>query len=154
MNNLEIRNNFIIREYRNGDFDRIVSLWTKTDLNHPIRGDNENVVEESLRIGGSLLVMEEISSSVICGSSWMTYDGRRIHLHHFGILPEYQGKGLGKLLLDESLKFCRRKGCQIKLEVNRTNIKAINMYTKAGFVRLGDYDVYIIRDINKLPYSQ
>jgi [ribosomal protein S18]-alanine N-acetyltransferase len=77
----------------------------------------------------------------------MTYDGRRIHLHHFGILPDFQGQGLSNILMAESLKFVRKKGCQVKLEVHESNIKAINLYKKAGFRRLGDYDVYIIRDI-------
>jgi ribosomal protein S18 acetylase RimI-like enzyme len=80
----------------------------------------------------------------------MTYDGRRIHLHHFGILPEFQGQGLSKLLMDESLGFIRKKGTQVKLEVHRSNVKAINLYKKTGFTSLGDYDVYIIRDVQDL----
>ena len=31
----------------------------------------------------------------------MTWDGRRIYLHHFGILPEYQRKGLGRKLAED-----------------------------------------------------
>lgn len=80
----------------------------------------------------------------------MTFDGRRIHLHHFGILPDYQGKGLANLLVESSLKFVKEKGYQVKLEVHESNLKAINLYKKAGFEYLGDYDVYIIRDISKI----
>jgi ribosomal protein S18 acetylase RimI-like enzyme len=82
----------------------------------------------------------------------MTYDGRRIMLHHFGILPEYQRKGLSKMLLKESLKFVSEKGSQVKLEVHSGNLKAINLYKKFGFALLGDYNVYIIRDISKLLF--
>ncbi len=53
----------------------------------------------------------------ICGTSWMTNDGRRILLHHFGILPEYQGKGYSKILLKESLRYVKKTGLQVKLEV-------------------------------------
>lgn len=84
----------------------------------------------------------------ICGTCWMTCDGRRIHLHHFGIHPDYQGRKLSWLLLKESFRFIKQKGYQVKLEVNRNNIKAINLYKKAGFNYLGDYDVYIIRDLS------
>ena len=80
----------------------------------------------------------------------MTFDGRRIHLHHFGILPEYQGRGLSKSLLAESLKFVKKKGYQVKLEVHRSNSVAVKIYEKAGFRYLGDYDVYIIRDIQSI----
>ena len=80
----------------------------------------------------------------------MTCDGRRILLHHFGILPEYQGKGLSEILLKESLEFVKSTGLQVKLEVHSSNIKAVNLYKKFGFKHLVGYNVYIIRDISKL----
>ncbi|MBN2863812.1 MAG: GNAT family N-acetyltransferase [Bacteroidales bacterium] len=141
-----IHEKFIVRKYRKGDFKNISSLWQDTGISNPLRGDDENTIKKSIKIGGSLLILEEKNIGRICGTSWMTFDGRRIHLHHFGILPEYQGKGLSKLLLRESVEFARKKGCQIKLEVKRTNKKAIDLYSKAGFEYLGDYDVYILRD--------
>jgi ribosomal protein S18 acetylase RimI-like enzyme len=77
----------------------------------------------------------------------MTIDGRRNYLHHFGIKEEYQGRGLGKMLLDASLTFAREKGLQLKIEVHRENRRALDLYASHGFKYLGDYDVYIIRDI-------
>ena len=139
-------NKFIIRDYRKNDFKGIMDLWTATDLGRPERGDDEKIIEESIAMGGCMLVLEEKETGRICGTSWMTFDGRRIHLHHFGILPDYQGKGLADILLKESLKFVKKKGFQVKIEVHRDNLKAINLYTKAGFRYLGDYAVYIIRE--------
>ncbi len=150
MKNVIPYNNFIIRDYSKGDFDPVMKLWIETGMGNPVRGDDEKIIEESIRLGGAMLVMEEKDSSIICGTSWMTFDGRRIHLHHFGILPRFQGKGLSKLLLSKSLEFVRRKGCQVKIEVQWKNKIAINIYKKAGFEYLGDYDVYIIRDITGL----
>ncbi len=86
----------------------------------------------------------------IIGTSWMTFDGRRIHLHHFGISPSYQGKGLARPLLKESLKFVKEKGYQVKLEVHRTNDAALRLYKNYGFEYLGDYDIYIIRDVQSI----
>jgi ribosomal protein S18 acetylase RimI-like enzyme len=139
---------FVTREYRRGDFDGIRHLWDLTDMGNPKRGDDEATIEDTIRIGGSLQILEECTTGKIAGTSWMTYDGRRIHLHHFGILPEFQGQGLSKMLMDESLKFVRKKRCQVKLEVQRSNVKAINLYKKTGFISLGEYDVYIIRDFH------
>lgn len=139
-------NEYIIRDYKTGDFEGIFNLWIQTGMTSPQRGDNEKNIAETIAVGGKLLVME-YRSGMIIGTSWMTYDGRRIHLHHFGIHPEFQGKGHSKTLLKESLDFVKEKGCQVKLEVHRTNAKAINLYTRAGFKRLGDFDVYIIRDL-------
>jgi [ribosomal protein S18]-alanine N-acetyltransferase len=141
---------FIIRSYRHGDFKGIEDLWVGTGIRDPRRGDNEKTIEETIRIGGSMLIMEEKSTGKICGTSWMTFDGRRIHLHHFGILPDFQGHGLSKILLNESMEFVKKKKCQVKLEVHKTNDRAVNLYKKAGFQSLGDYEVYVIRDIANL----
>jgi ribosomal protein S18 acetylase RimI-like enzyme len=137
----------IIREYQSGDFEGIMNVWEATGLGRPERGDDSSTIERSLSMGGCMLIMTEDESDKIIGTSWITYDGRRLFLHHFGILPGYQGRGLSKELLNESLAFVKKKGVQVKLEVNRQNIVALNLYRKAGFQYLGDYDVYIIRDV-------
>jgi ribosomal-protein-alanine N-acetyltransferase len=102
-------------------------------------------------MGGLMLVMcDDDNEKSIIGTSWITFDGRRLHLHHFGIDPECQGRGLAKELLRESLRFVKETGYQVKLEVHRSNIAAIELYRKAGFEYLGDYDVYIIRDVQSI----
>lgn len=150
MESIDIHNDFLIRHYREEDYDEIVRFWEVTDMGNPERGDSRNIINRTIEIGGCLLVMEAKSTGQICGTSWMTTDGRRILLHHFGILPEYQGNGLSKILLKKSLHFVKEKGLQVKLEVHSTNLKAINLYKKSGFVHLGEYNVYIIRDLSKI----
>lgn len=141
---------FVIRDYREGDFDEVSRLWRLTGMDNPERGDTHKIVTGSIKLGGKFLVLEEKSSGKISGTSWMTFDGRRILLHHFAILPEFQGKGLSKILLKESLQFVKNKGYQVKLEVHSSNKKAMDLYKKSGFSHLDGYDVYIIRDIEKL----
>jgi len=150
MKNTTLNNDLLIRDYQDGDYPEIANLWQVTDMDNPVRGDNRETIERTLKLGGKLLVLESVSGKKIIGTSWMTYDGRRIMLHHFGILPEYQGKGLSKLLLKESFKFCKEVGAQVKLEAHAQNIKAVSLYTKFGFKHLAGYNVYIIRDISKL----
>lgn len=141
---------FATRRYRHGDFEGIKQLWSATGLDDPRRSDNEDIIEDSVKMGGSLIILYEKETQRICGTSWMTFDGRRLYLHHFGILPEFQGKGLSKVLLKESLSFVRKKGYQVKLEVNKKNIIATKLYRNFGFKSLGDYDIYIIRDVSNL----
>ena len=139
-----------VRHYQRGDFPSIMEIWTATELSRPERGDDEAAVERSIEIGGVMLVMCEGPAGEIIGTSWLTYDGRRLHLHHFGIAPRCQGRGLSHLLLEETLKVVRKKKCQVKLEVHRSNKKAIKLYIQGGFEYLGDYDVYIIRDVQSI----
>ena len=140
----------IVRNYTTPDFDNLMILWKETGLGGAQRGDNAKIIEQSIEMGGKLIVVENLETKEIVGSSWMTFDGRRIHLHHIGVLPSYQNKGLGKLLTKESLRFAKEKGYQIKLEVHQSNTKAIDIYKKAGFSFLGDYDVYIVRDLDSI----
>ncbi|MDD4385248.1 MAG: N-acetyltransferase [Bacteroidales bacterium] len=141
--------NFIIRDYTPNDYSKIQLLWVETGLGSAQRGDNQQIIEQSIAMGGRLLEAVLPSGEVI-GTSWMTFDGRRLHLHHFGVSKAYQRKGIGDKLTVESLRFAKQKGYQIKLEVHKTNSAAIGLYKKHGFQFLGDYDVYIVRDINSI----
>ncbi len=138
--------NPLIRDFKDPDFPQIAELWAKLDLGSPKRGDTLEVVQRTLGHGGIFLVLETAAGEII-GTAWMTTDARRLYLHHFGIAPACQRQGLGKLLLQASLKRAKATGLQIKLEVHRDNLAAIALYRSAGFARLGDYDSYIIRDV-------
>lgn len=138
-----------IRDFTPDDFEGLSQVWQLTNLGNPARGDNLDIIMQSIAMGGKLLVATNGQGKVV-GTSWMTFDGRRIHLHHVGVHPDYQRKGIGKLLTCESLRFVKAKGYQVKLEVHRTNHAAINLYKQFGFQYLGDYDVYIIRDIESI----
>ncbi|MGE0076296.1 MAG: GNAT family N-acetyltransferase [Bacteroidales bacterium] len=138
-----------IRDFTIRDFEGLSEVWSLTNLGNPQRGDNLDIIMQSIAMGGKMLVAVNNQDKVIA-TSWMTFDGRRIHLHHFGIHPDYQRQGIGKLLVKESLRFVKDKGYQVKLEVHQSNVAAINLYKQFGFTFLGDYDVYIIRDLSTI----
>jgi ribosomal protein S18 acetylase RimI-like enzyme len=78
----------------------------------------------------------------------MTWDGRRIYLHHFGIQPARQHGGLGTKLAEVSLEWIRSTGHQVKIEVHKENKTAIKLYKKMGFISFEDYHLYMIREFN------
>jgi len=139
----------IVRDYKPDDFSDILNIWQETGLSSDQRGDDAEVIARTLLSGGKFLVLEA-DEGVIAGTSWLTNDGRRIYLHHFSIRPDFQGKGLSKLLLADSVKFARNMGMQIKLEVHRRNLHAIELYKNAGFSYLGDYLIFIIRNFEDI----
>ncbi|MHC1705248.1 MAG: GNAT family N-acetyltransferase [Tenuifilaceae bacterium] len=143
--------NITIRDFRFTDYQNLLELWSLTDLGSSKRGDNLDIIEQSINMGGKMLMVEDSNEKII-GTCWMTFDGRRIHLHHFGIHPDFQRRGIGLELAIESLRFVKQKGYQVKLEVHKDNIAAIELYKKLGFTYLGDYDVYIIRDVESINY--
>lgn len=138
-----------IRDYRPEDFELLLDLWQKTDLTQPERGDSRESIECCNNHGGRLLIMEDTGKGRIIGSSWMTWDGRRIYLHHFGIHPDYQRRGLGTELAEKSVDWIREKRQQVKLEVHKENTAARKLYEKLGFFAFRDYDIYMIREFEK-----
>ena len=100
-----------IRDYRPTDYQQIQHVWKETEMGGSHRGDNKKIIEDSVEMGGKLIVLEDTGNSKIFGTSWITFDGRRLHLHHIAVLPEYQ---------------------------------------KMGFERLGNYDIYIIRNLSQV----
>ena len=142
-----IQEQFLIRDYQRVDFDGLIKLWTATGIYGPERKDNRESIDKCNIFGGKMLVMEDTKIRNIMGSSWMTVDGRRLYLHHFCILPEYQGQGLGKALGYASLEFIKATGYQTKIEVHKENIRAKNLYEKLGFFSYTDYDIYMMRDV-------
>ncbi len=133
------------RDFEESDYADVVELWRRTGLYDKRRGDDLKAIERTIEKGGRLILM--LDGERIIGSSWLTTDGRRTFIQYFAIDPEYQGRGLSHLLLEESLKFAREIGLQVKLEVHRENLVARRLYEKWGFRPLGDYEVYILRDL-------
>ena len=105
-------NDFIIRDYKPDDFTNVNNIWEITGMGGKARGDDAEIINRTLENGAKLIILEDVKSQRPMGTSWLTHDFRRIYLHHFGILPEYQGKGLSKLLLKESLAYAKEEGMQ------------------------------------------
>ncbi len=135
----------VIREYRQGDYGQVLELWKATGIFDPERGDSESAILRCNELGGKFLVMEEPETGRVAGTSWMTFDGRRIHLHHFAVRPELQGKGKGRLLAGESVRFAREMNCPVKLEVHRENLRALRLYAHFGFYLFKDYVILMNR---------
>jgi len=139
--------NFTIRQFQDSDYNAVLEVWSQTDMGGAHRGDNLDVIKDTLSNGGQLFVLVDENDAKIVGTSWITNDSRRLYLHHFGILPEYQGKGLSNILMNQTMQYARDKKLQIKLEVHKNNSIARHLYEKYGFKYLGDYDVFIVREV-------
>jgi ribosomal protein S18 acetylase RimI-like enzyme len=136
----------IIREYQEGDFQEVESLWKATGVYRPERGDSPETILRCTRQGGKFLILEDEKDKRITGTSWLTWDGRRVHMQYFAILPVLQGKGYGRKLAEASMSFARTLQAPIKLEVHRHSIPAVKLYQSMGFKVLKGYDVYMVHN--------
>lgn len=59
---------------------------------------------------------------------------KRGRIHMFGVHPEYRGKGLGKRLLSQGLKYLKTKGVEVaELTIDTQNRPAHTIYQSLGF---------------------
>ena len=145
--------NIIIRDYIKKDYPGLIELWKETGLWDPERNDTESNIATCLKVGGRFLIMEDPGKDVVIGSSWITFDGRRLYLHHFCIASSYQGKGFGTKLAKASLAYVHSAGHQVKIEVHKENHIAKHLYEKLGFILFSNYDIFMIRDVKHIPFE-
>lgn len=57
-----------------------------------------------------------------------------VHIGTLGVVREYRGKGIGKMLMNECVKFCRENGIdEIDLSVYNANKNAVKFYEDCSF---------------------
>lgn len=97
--------------------------------------------------GGFFIAMGggEIVGFIACHTGWEDFqEGRVCEIHEFAVKKEFQGKGIGKALLEKAIEYALSKNLKkITLWVGEKNEKAINMYKKAGFVPLYKAGVWL-----------
>ncbi len=74
------------------------------------------------------------------------YNGQYAFLFGFGIIPEYRGKGYGRMGLTETLRLIEAQGVTvIELDVVCTNKNALGLYQSCGFVEQSVMNYYNLR---------
>lgn len=70
-----------------------------------------------------------------------TPDGRaRLHLQKLYVMPEFQGRGLGRRFFEKAVEIARGSApCRLELNVNRCN-PAVGFYEHLGMYRLAEGD--------------
>src|SRR5438034_10283555 len=101
--------NIDTREFSINDYDAVVELWRRVEGLEIAEGDDrEGEAQFLARNPGLSRVATDGSKTV--GVALCSHDGRRGHIYHLAVAPDYQGHGLGKRLIDECLQGLRRAG--------------------------------------------
>ena len=122
-----------IREFSINDYDAVIELWQRVEGLEIAEGDDrEGVAQFLARNRGLSRVATDRSAIVgvvLCG-----HDGRRGHIYHLAVDPAYQGRGLGKRLLDESLAELRRTGVKrVIIMVADDNPNGRQFWKRSGY---------------------
>jgi ribosomal-protein-alanine N-acetyltransferase len=99
------------------------------------------IFRDCLRVGHSAWVLT-LDKQVIGYAVLMLAPGEA-HILNICIAPDYQGKGLGRYLLQFLLNKCSQTDIDmVLLEVRRSNATAQQLYLSAGFNELGMRKAY------------
>lgn len=126
----------LIRQTQLEDLDGIVALenrsfkfdlFTRKQYHYLIAKANATAFVLSIgkTIAGSAIILWRKGST-------------KAHLYTIAVDPKFQGRGLGRKLLDRCLREARNHGCdRFSLEVRADNKPAIALYKKSGYEIVG-----------------
>src|ERR1700757_4536988 len=97
------------REFSIADYDAAVQLWQRVEGLEIAEGDEREGVAQFLARNPGLSRVA-IDGSTIIGVVMCGHDGRRGHIYHLAVDPDYRRYGLGKRLVQECLDGLRRVG--------------------------------------------
>jgi ribosomal protein S18 acetylase RimI-like enzyme len=99
------------REFSVPDYDAAVQIWQRVEGIEIAEGDDRKGVAKFLARNPGLSRVATDGPTIV-GVALCGHDGRRGHIYHLAVDPAYQGRGVGKRLLDECLDGLRRAGVQ------------------------------------------
>ncbi|MCD4828280.1 MAG: GNAT family N-acetyltransferase [Candidatus Cloacimonetes bacterium] len=122
-------------------FAQAEKLWDITGVSNQQRGDTLSSVLRTVEVGGRFYTARE--GRRVVGVCWLTTDGRRLFVHHMAVHPDFQNRGIGRMLLDIAVAYSDKLGQKCKLEVHSDNAAARHLYESVGFSQLDGYIVFI-----------
>jgi ribosomal protein S18 acetylase RimI-like enzyme len=121
-----------IREFREADYDAVVRVWREAGLTIKPSDALPELRKVIDRNPGLLLVAEE--EGRVVGAVIGAWDGRRAWVYHLAVLPAAQGRGTGRLLMDELERRLRAVGAtKLNLLVERGNAPVAHFYRRLGY---------------------
>jgi ribosomal protein S18 acetylase RimI-like enzyme len=97
------------REFSISDYAAALELWQRVEGLEIAEGDDrESVADFLVRNPGLSRVATD--GSAIVGIALCGHDGRRGYIYHLAVDPIYQGRRVGKRLMNECLDGLRRAG--------------------------------------------
>jgi ribosomal protein S18 acetylase RimI-like enzyme len=124
------------REFLIDDYETAVGLWKRVEGVEIAEGDDPEGVAQFLARNRGLSRVA-IDGFKIVGIAFCGQDGRRGYIYHLAVDPNYQGRGLGKRLVDECLEGLRRLGLKrASIMVATDNPRGREFWSKYGWEEL------------------
>ena len=128
---------FQIQHINIEDFDSLMELWLSVGMSkralNPI-DDSREGIERYLKRNPSTCFKVVTEDKKIAGVILSGHDGRRGTVHHLCVNPEYQGMGVGRMLVEAMENGLKAEGIQkIFVLVFSDNEKGNGFWQKMGY---------------------
>lgn len=139
---IKLDENCGIRIIHPDDYGEIVELWNRTRGMGLSDADSEaNIKKFLLRNKGLSFCYKDdnrIIATILCGQ-----DGRRGYIYHVTVAPKYRARGIGRELVEESLKQLKEAGIgKCHLFVFADNEPGNTFWRSTGWTKRDDIFVY------------
>ncbi|GAB7389327.1 hypothetical protein BSNK01_31650 [Bacillaceae bacterium] len=122
----------IIRPFRLSDYAAITNIWKETNL-EKTETETLDALAKQLAWDSELVMVAEVDGEVV-GVIVGTIDGNRAYFYRLAVYPEYQGRGIGRKLVQALEQRFKEKGATIVyIMVNQDNQKVIPFYNSLGY---------------------
>lgn len=121
------------REFCISDYEAALQLWQRVEGLEIAEGDDRDGVAQFLARNPGLSRVA-VDGSAIVGVILCGHDGRRGHIYHLAVDPDYRGCRVGKRLVDECLKGLRGAGVtRAIILVADDNLRGAEFWKRLGW---------------------
>ena len=130
-----------VAEFTIDDYEEVYSLWEACDGIGLSSADSRPSIQMYLERnhGFSLIAYDgqTVVGTILCG-----HDGRRGYIHHLAVRAEYRRQGIGRLLVDKSIKALEASGIKkCHLFIFHDNTSGIQFWENIGWTYRQDIGV-------------
>jgi [ribosomal protein S18]-alanine N-acetyltransferase len=131
----------VIREARPSDIDALTRLEAECFASDKL--SRRNLASLAKSLSACVLVANDTDKTIGYAVVLTRRGSRRARLYSIAVSPGAAGRGIGSRLLSEAEDVARRRGAtRLHLEVRPDNSKAISLYERAGYRRIGQRPDY------------
>jgi N-acetylglutamate synthase len=124
------------REFLISDYEAAVELWKRVEGLDIAEGDDRESIRRFLEQNRGLSRVA-MNGSTIVGAALCGHDGRRGYIYHLAVDPAYQGRQLGKRLVEECLASLGRVGLErANILVAKDNPRGRDFWRRTGWEEL------------------
>jgi ribosomal protein S18 acetylase RimI-like enzyme len=124
-----------IRKMGIKDYSEIINLWKNTvGVGLSGNDDSKKSIKIFLEKNPNICFVAELNNGEIIGTIMAGNDGRRGHIYHLMVKPEYRKNGIGKNLLEKTENGLKKEGIRkIFLVVYKNNKTGNKFWENNGY---------------------